>query len=123
MLKGLQTYIQVALRSIGHRAELAGIELIEARDRLIAVLLMLIAAAVLVLLAGGVVTIFVAAAFWDTAYRLHALGGLALLYILAVTFCALRLQHLLRTWRPFPLTQEQLRKDAACVELLLRKTP
>ncbi len=123
MLQELQTYIRVALRGIGHRAELAGLELSEARDRLVAVLLLLLVAAVLVLLAGGVVTVFVAAAFWDTAYRLPALAGLGLLYLLAAAFCALRMQHLLSTWRPFPLTQEQLRKDAACVELLMRKTP
>lgn len=120
MLQELQTYLRVALRGVGHRAELAGIELTEARDRLIAVLALLIGAAVLVLLAGGVVTCFVAAAFWDTAYRLPALGALGLCYLLGAALCGWRVRRLLDTWQLFPLTKEQLRKDASCVELLMR---
>lgn len=122
MLPELQTYLRIALRSIGHRAELAGLELLEARDHLVAVLLLLVGAATLVLLTGGVVTFFVTAAFWDTAYRLHAIGALGLLYLLAAALCWLRVRRLMAAFQPFAQTKEQLRKDAACVQLLMNSS-
>ncbi len=119
MLADLPLYVRVALRGLRHRSELAGIELGEARDRLLIALLLLLGAALLALLAGGVLTLFVAAAFWDTAYRLHAIAILGLCHIAGAGICFLRFRQLLRTWDPFALTKEQLRQDAACIETLM----
>ncbi|MCA1856997.1 phage holin family protein [Massilia oculi] len=116
--------ITAAVRRIGAdvldlartRLELAAIELQEGAHRLFGYLGWAIAAALCGLYALGLVILFVLVLFWDT-HRLAAVGGMAVLFILATLFAALKLRTGLAQRPPMlPATLAELRKDAAALK-------
>ena len=109
-------YSKLALRSFGHRAELVSIELAEARNEAVVSLLLLVGAAALLLLFLFCGTLLIAAAVWETSYRLPVLGGLTVLYLAVGGTCAWLARQRLKAWRPFEATADQLRKDGDCLE-------
>lgn len=115
----VRTSADVVFHGVGHRTELAALELAEARKEAALFGLLAVGAAVALLLVGFTLTLAVAAAWWDTPHRVVALawtaGGQALLGAAAGSALFVRW----RRWRPFSATQDQLRKDSACLHALL----
>lgn len=107
--------------SAEHRAELAALELAEARRHALVSLLLAVTAAVLLLLAGMALTLLVAALVWTSPYRAWWLAGLALLHLGLAASAAAALRRRLHGWRPLAETCTQLREDYRCLhELLVR---
>src|SRR5882762_3286266 len=77
------------------RLELAGIELAEEKDRLLAVLFLGLAATMLATMALIALAAIIAIVFWDT-YRWQALPGITVVYALAALFYALSARNGLR---------------------------
>lgn len=109
----------VLLRALEHRAELAGIELLEARREALAVALGGLIAAALLLLAGLALTLFWAALFWDTPYRAPALAALGVLECVGALLATARARRAWRRCRFFEETRTQLKKDSACLREVL----
>lgn len=63
------------------RLELFATELAEEKIRLASLLVSIIAALFFLFLAIILAALFVIVAYWDTPYRLHAVGGLTLLFL------------------------------------------
>jgi uncharacterized membrane protein YqjE len=114
-------YSKLALRSFGHRAELVSIELAEARNEAVVSLLLLAGAAALLLLFLFAGTLLIAAAVWETAYRLPVLGGLTFIYLVGGIVLSLIARQRLAAWKPFEATADQFRKDGDCIEQIFSK--
>lgn len=102
-----------AVGLVGTRIELAGVELAEARERLVASLLLAAAAFGCGLIALLVATFGVIAWFWDTQ-RITAIVVVAVVYVVAALVLWNR-YHALRESAPpiFGATVEALRRDVA----------
>jgi uncharacterized membrane protein YqjE len=120
-LKRLGDIFRVLLTGVHHRMELAGLELIETRNEAVRCGLWWAGAVLLLVLGMATLTALVAAAFWDTPYRLAALGTMGGGYLLGALICLARVRSHLRHWRPFNETTEQIRKDIVCLENLSRQ--
>jgi uncharacterized membrane protein YqjE len=113
-----------SLRGLGHsalsllrvRAELFGIELAEAQERLRTTTILSIIAAVFLGLGIQVLSILVIVVFWDS-YRLHAIVGVGGLYLLIAAGAGL---WILRLWRsgspPFAATLQEFRNDVEALQ-------
>jgi len=110
---------RVLVHGLGHRAELVGIEMEEARDAAASSGLMFAVAAALFFLAALTLTGLLAAAFWDTAFRLPVLLTIAIAYAGGGVAVLLAARRRLRAWNPFSETTSQLKKDAQCLQELL----
>jgi uncharacterized membrane protein YqjE len=97
------------------RFQLLMVELQEERNRLLRAILLALGVAVLGLLAGVALTAVIVVMFWDLS-RVAALLVLTSVYGLSAAWLYGRLARLLRDWRNFPATLDQLRKDRACLE-------
>ncbi|HYC70079.1 MAG TPA: phage holin family protein [Opitutaceae bacterium] len=106
--------------AFGHRAQLAQLELGEARDHVVGSAVLAAAATVLGLLTGVSITLLVAALVWESEHRAWWIGGLCLLYCALAGAAAYLLRRRLRQWRPLAETQFQLNQDGACVSRILR---
>ena len=120
-LNKIGEYSRLALRALGHRAELAGIELAEARNEAVVSLLFVWGAAALLLLFGFALTFLIAAAVWDTAMRVPVLGAITFLYLVAGIGLAVVARQRLVAWRPFEATADQLKKDGQCLEKIFNQ--
>jgi uncharacterized membrane protein YqjE len=120
-LKRVGDYARVLFTGVHHRAELAAIELVEARNAAIACGLWWAGAVLLLLLGLATLTAVVAVAFWDSPFRLAALGIMAAGYLGGAAGCLLKLRRQLRTWQPFNETAGQIRKDARCLGELMQR--
>jgi uncharacterized membrane protein YqjE len=120
-LKRVGDYARVLLTGAQNRAELAAIELAEARNAAVSFGLWWAGAVLLLVLGSATLTAFVAAAFWDTPYRLAALGVMAVVYLAAAAGCFLKVRGGLRSWQPFSETAGQIRKDALCLGDLMHR--
>lgn len=98
------------------RLELVVVEFGQERDRLTALLLygaLLLAFTFLALVLGGMLVV---ALFWDTPYRLAAVGTAALLPLLAAVACAAAFVHKVRSRpRAFDATLQALGADVAAL--------
>ncbi len=98
------------------RLELVVVELGQERDRLTELLLygaLLLVFTFLALVLGGMLMV---AVFWDTPYRLAAIGTAAALPSLAAVACAAALVHKVRTRpRAFDATLQALGADVAAL--------
>jgi uncharacterized membrane protein YqjE len=120
-LKRVGDYARVLFTGARHRAELAALELIEARNAAIASGLWWAGAVLLLMLGSATLTALVAAAFWDTPYRLAALAVMAAVYLGGAVTCFLQVRRRLRSWQPFHETAGQIRKDALCLGELMQR--
>jgi hypothetical protein len=73
----IKTGVDVVLRGVEHRGELAGLELEELRSELATTGVLAATAGAAFLLGGIALTLLVAAIYWDTPHRVSALGWLA----------------------------------------------
>lgn len=94
------------------RGELFAIELEEEKERLQTALILAAVAAIFLGLGMQILAFLVIVIFWDTPYRLHAIVGVGVFYLLVSAWALLRIRRL---WRrggpPFATTVEELRKD------------
>jgi uncharacterized membrane protein YqjE len=107
------------LRGLDHRAELAALELSEAREHATGIAALLLLAAVAALLTGFALNFLIAAIWWDTPHRVLAIGVSTLVQAAVAGGAALLCARRARRWRPFPETFEQLKKDSQCLHALL----
>jgi uncharacterized membrane protein YqjE len=108
--------------SIAHRAELAALELDEAREHALRSTLLAAAAAALVLFAGFALTLLVASLVWDDPHRGWWLGGLCALYLAAALTTSFFLARRLRDWQPLGETRHQLQQDYQCLSQLIKSS-
>jgi len=115
----LQSSASVLVRGIDHRAELASLELSEAKDRAIGFSGLLVAGIVTALLTGFALDIFVAALWWDTPHRLLAIGILVVVQAVVAVIAFARGFKQVKLWHPLFQTINQLKKDTQCLRDLL----
>ena len=108
--------------SVAHRAELAGLELAEARDHAGGSALLAGVAAVLALLTGFAFTLLIAGLVWDGPHRGWWLGGLCAGYLAAALLAAFKLRQRLLGWEPLGETHRQLQEDYQCLHQLIKST-
>jgi uncharacterized membrane protein YqjE len=106
--------------AVAHRAELAAIELSEAREHATGSALLAAGTAALVLCTGFALTLLVASLVWDLPNRGWWLAGLCLAYLATAATAAFLLMRRLRTWRPLGEIQGQLQQDYQCLSLLIK---
>jgi uncharacterized membrane protein YqjE len=106
--------------SLAHRAELAILELGEARDHALGSMLLAAAAAALLFSTGFAFTLLLTALVWDDPHRGWWLGGLAVAYLAAATAAGTALRYRLRRWRPLEEIRRQLQEDQRCLNQLLK---
>jgi uncharacterized membrane protein YqjE len=107
--------------SVAHRAELAAIELDEAREHAVTSSILAALALTLVLFTGIGFTFFYAGAVWESPNRNLWLGGLCGVYLAAAAIVCVLLTRRLRTWRPMGETQGQLQRDYQCLSQLFHR--
>lgn len=100
----------------GH-VELLQVELAQERNRIGVVLWHGLVLGLVAFLTVQCALLFVVVMFWDTAWRLHAIGALTVAALLATIACVRRWQHV-RAPRepPFDATVAELRKDRELIE-------
>ena len=93
------------------RAELAGVEFVEERERLLVRVALLIGGAIVISFAGLFVGVFVIAFFWDS-YPLGAIAGVTILYAIAGALMIAKSRAIGRDApAPFAATLAELEKD------------
>ena len=118
--KSLGEFAEFLVRSVEHRAELAGLELAEARDTVAGSAVLFLAASGFLLLAAMAFTALIAAAFWNTAFRLPSLAGIGVIYGLAGYGLFVRARTRIEGCRIFPQTGDQLKRDVSCIAEIFR---
>lgn len=107
------------LEAFRTRLELFGLELAEARLRLVKLLGMFFVAVFLLALAVLLFSLWFAMLFWQTEYRYVALGALAAVYALVGLYLLYRLRHdLVHGESPFAATLEELHRDTEMLKHL-----
>lgn len=107
---------RVVVDALIHRAELASVELKEARQHGLRTAILAGASGALLLLGGFCATFAIAAAVWDRSDRGLILGFVTLGYFIAAGSLAFAAARRMKTWRPFSETARQFREDCACVQ-------
>ncbi len=106
--------------SVAHRAELAAIELDEAREHALGSLLLAAGTAALVLFTGFALTLLAASLVWDLPNRGWWLAGLVAAYLAGAAAAGCLLTRRLRTWRPLAEVSAQLQEDTRCLTHLIK---
>jgi uncharacterized membrane protein YqjE len=106
--------------SAAHRAELAALELEEAREHALGSLLLAAGTAALVLFTGFALTLLAASLVWDLPGRGWWLAGLMAAYLAGAAITGFLLTHRLRTWRPLAGISRQLQEDTRCLTHLIK---
>lgn len=118
----LRATADVLSRGLGHRSELAALEIGEAGQRATNLVMLLACGALAGLLAGFALNLLVAAIWWDSPHRVLAVGiALGAQGILCAALL-LRGRSLAANWRPLETTVEQLKKDCRCVQEIFTTT-
>ena len=112
---GGETVPSVVAEALVHRAELASLELEEAKRHGMVTVVLTAVASGLLLLAGFTSTFALAACVWTREDRGVILSCVALAYLLAAVSLGLFVVRRLRTWVAFPETCKQFREDCACI--------
>jgi uncharacterized membrane protein YqjE len=115
----LQSSAAVLARGLDHRAELASVEMDEARDHATGLFGLFLLGAIAALLTGFAINFFVAALWWDTPHRLLSLGILAGVQGAVAAAALLTALRRTRKWHPLSHTFDQLKKDSQCLRELL----
>ena len=121
-LPAARVVLELFSESVAHRAELAALELAEAREHAAGSALLAGATVALALFTGFALTLLVASVVWDQPNRGWWLGGLGAVYLIAAITTGLVLARRLRTWRPLGETQTQLQQDYQCLSHLIKST-
>ena len=109
----LERLAESALGLVRTRAELAAVELVEERERLLRRTALLLGGVVVLAFAVLLAGLFVIALFWDT-YRLGAIACVALLYTLAGGLMIARAKSIgAQAPMPFASTLAELERDRA----------
>ena len=104
-----------ALAMLRTRLELASVEFAEAREHIKDMVLLAAVGTVLGLFALLFASLFVIACFWDS-YRLAAVGGVTVFYVVIAVLVFARLRAISRDAPPpFAATLEELENDAAAL--------
>jgi uncharacterized membrane protein YqjE len=112
--------LALRLLTIGeNRLELLTVEVQEERERLLHAFLLALGVAAFGLLAAMTLTALVVVLLWNCSHW-AALLTLTALYGAAVVCLYRRLTALLREWQTLPASLDQLRKDRACLEKILK---
>ena len=106
--------------SVAHRAELASVEVTEARDHALVSTLLAAGTAMLALFTGFAITLLLASLVWDSPHRVAWLTGLCFAYLAAAVSTGFSLVKRLRSWRPLSETQTQLQEDFQCLSKLIK---
>jgi uncharacterized membrane protein YqjE len=106
--------------SAHHRAELASLEIAEARDHAITSTVLAAGTAALALFTGFALTLLLASLAWDSPHRIWWLAGLCILYLVGAVVTGVALVRRLRSWRPLEETQSQLQQDFQCLSKLIQ---
>jgi uncharacterized membrane protein YqjE len=106
--------------SVAHRAELASVEVGEARDHALVSTLLAAGTVVLALFTGFAVTLLLASLVWDSPHRVWWLTGLCAIYLGSAFLTGFALVKRLRTWRPLSETTSQLHEDFQCLSQLIK---
>lgn len=112
---------RAVLDGIGHRVELAVLELSEARDQVASSLILGVAALVLSLLGGIAFTFAIAAAIWHREDRGLWLALLTLAYFGGAAGFAMTMIRRLKRVALLPETSRQLNEDRICIGALLHE--
>lgn len=107
------------LDGVGHRVQLALLELSEMRDKITSSLLFGVAALVLALLGGIALTFAIAASVWHRPDRGLWLGLLTLAYFISAGLLAWTMVKRLKRLEFLPETSRQLNEDRVCLGALL----
>src|SRR5690242_14944082 len=86
--------------SVAHRAELASVEVGEARDHALVSTLLAVGTVVLTLITGFAITLLLASLVWDSPHRVWWLIALCAVYLGSAFLTGFALVKRLRTWRP-----------------------
>jgi uncharacterized membrane protein YqjE len=112
--------LALRLLTIGeNRLELLTVEVQEERERLLHAFLLALGVAAIGLLAGMTLTALIVVLFWNCS-RWAALLTLTALYAAVGFFLYRKLAALLRDWQSLPASLDQLRKDRACLDKILK---
>jgi uncharacterized membrane protein YqjE len=116
-LKGaLARLAESALGLLRTRAELAGVELVEERERLVLRLALLVAGIVVLAFAALFIGVFIIALFWES-HPLGAIASVALVYALAGALLIAKSRTLGREAPPpFSATLAEFEKDRARIQ-------
>jgi uncharacterized membrane protein YqjE len=112
--------ISLFAEAVGHRAQLAQLELGEARDHVLWSGLIAAAAGVMGLLTGMALTLLFAALVWESEHRIAWMVGLCAAYALLAAGAGFLLFRRLRQWRPMAETKFQLDQDGDTFARLVR---
>jgi len=110
---------RVVLSGLAHRSELAAVETGEARNHIVASVLIGVGVLAFTTLAGLALTFTIAAAVWHRDDRGLILGLLTASYLLLALGLGWGLIRRLRSWSPLHETRRQLCEDVACISNLL----
>ena len=111
--------LRAMLDGVGHRVQLALLEVSELRDKIASSLVLGLAALVLSLLGGIALTFAIAASIWHREDRGLWLGLLTLVYFLAAGVLATVMTKRLKRLEFLPETSRQLNEDRLCLGVLL----
>lgn len=101
------------IQLVQNRVELFGLELAQEKDRGLRLFTQAAIAVVFLLLSAAVLTFLIIAIFWETPYRLWALGLLGLGYGLIGIIMLLRVKSNMASFHhAFTATIDELRRDA-----------
>ena len=105
--------LSASLLQLGRtRLELFGIEFAEQKENAVRAGVLAAVGLLCLAMAAAVFSAFVIVVFWDSPYRLLAVGLLGLAWLLAGLLCLwLVMRNLRRAQRPFALTLAELERD------------
>lgn len=121
-LPPLGAVFSLLCEAAGNRAELAGLELREAREHLVRSLVIGAFVAGFFLMSGMALTLLLAALAWNTPNREWWLAAILGFDVLVTATLFFILMRRLRDWAPLAETQHQLQRDQQCLTALLRQT-
>ena len=115
MVEAAKRFGQSLLAISESRLELLLLEAQEEQERLVRAMLLTLAAAASGLLASAALSGALIILLWEYS-PLGAVMAISAIYAAASLWFRWRLMRLLREWRHFPATLDQLRKDQVCLE-------
>jgi uncharacterized membrane protein YqjE len=113
---------RVVVEALMHRAELASVELKEARQHGLRTAILAGVSGALLLLGGFCATFALAAAVWNRDDRGLILGLVTVGYLVAAGILAFLAARRMKTWKPFSETARQFREDSACIHDIINSS-
>lgn len=117
----LSSCLQLLLRGLRHRGQLAALETAEAGGHLFKTMIIAGGALCLLLLTGFTLTFAIAAAVWHLEARGWILGGVACAFLALALLLGFFISRRLRTWSPLATTRQQAGEDCDLLAELLPK--